>query len=288
MSQPRLLVLEGNTAASRAEQIASGGVASGEGYADLLRELLPGVAVDVCYPADGEIALPAGVALTAYDGAAVTGSALHVYEGGPAVARQVALARALLDAGVPMFGSCWGLQVLTAAAGGSIRANPNGREIVYGRAIRLTPAGRAHPMYAGKAEVFEAMTFHLDEVATMAPNTTLLATNAMSAVQAVEIDCGTAVAWAVQYHPEYPQREVAAIVRRAGENLIDEDFFTTMDELAGYAAELEALDRDPRNKPLAWRHGVGPAVLDKRLRTREIANWLEHGVLPSRSRRGRG
>jgi GMP synthase (glutamine-hydrolysing) len=121
MSSPRLLVIEGNTAASCAEQIAAGGTASGEGYAELLRKLAPGATVDICRPADGEVALPAGLALEAYDGAAITGSSLHVYNGGPAVERQIALVRAVLAAGVPVFGSCWGLQVLTVAAGGSVR-----------------------------------------------------------------------------------------------------------------------------------------------------------------------
>ena len=63
------------------------------------------------------------------------------------------------------------------AAGGTAR-NPKGREIGFGRGIRLTDAGRKHPMYVGKAEVFNAPTVHLDEVETLAPGTTVLATNA--------------------------------------------------------------------------------------------------------------
>jgi GMP synthase (glutamine-hydrolysing) len=42
------------------------------------------------------------------------------------------------------------------------------------------------------------------------------------------------------------------------------------------------------NKALAWRHGVDGAVLDKGVRVKEIANWIEHRVLPTRARRGRG
>jgi GMP synthase (glutamine-hydrolysing) len=287
MSSPRLLVIEGNTAASRAHQVAAGGVAAGEGYAALLRELLPDATVDVCYPADGAVALPAGTTLDAYDGTAITGSALHVYDGGPAVERQIDLVRAVLATGMPVFGSCWGLQVLTAAAGGSIRKNPRGREIVYGRGIRLNAAGRVHPMYAGKADPFDAMTFHLDEVETLAPGTTVLATNAVSAVQAMELRYGTAVAWAVQYHPEYPLREVAAIVRRSGINLVKEGFFGDPDAVARYAAELDTLDCDPGDKSLAGRHGIDGAVLDKPMRVREVFNWIERQVLPTRSRRGR-
>jgi GMP synthase (glutamine-hydrolysing) len=288
MTSPRLLVIEGNNAVSRAEQIAAGGVASGLGYAAALRDFAPDATIDICYPADGPVTLPSRVTLDAYDGATITGSALHVYDGGPAVDRQIDLVRAVLAAGIPVFGSCWGLQVLTAAAGGAVRANPKGREIVYGRAIRLNAAGRRHPMYAGKADVFDAMTFHLDEVGTLAPGTTVLASNATSAVQAAEIHIGQTIAWAVQYHPEYPQKEVAAIVRRAGETLIDEGFFSTIDDIRRYADELDALDRDPANPTLAARHGIDGAVLDKGMRLREIGNWIEHCVRPGRTRRGRG
>jgi GMP synthase (glutamine-hydrolysing) len=281
-------VIEGHTVTSRTQQIAAGGTAAGKAYAEMLRELLPGAMVDICYPADGAAVLPDGMTLEAYDGAAITGSPLHVYNGGAPVQRQIELVRAVLGTGIPVFGSCWGLQVLTAAAGGSIRRNPKGREIVYGRDIRLNAAGRAHPMYAGKADVFDAVTFHLDEVETLAPGTTVLAGNSMSAVQAMELRCGPAVAWAVQYHPEFPLREVAAIVRRSGIHLINEGFFPDAAAVTGYSAELDMLDRNSGDAALASRHRIDGAVLDKPTRVREVANWIEHRVLPERARRGRG
>ena len=149
-----------------------------KGYSDLLRELLPGAIVDICYPGDPAATLPDGEALEGYDGIAITGSSLHVYDGGPEVMRQIDLVRAALGTGTPLFGSCWGLQVITAAAGGSVRKNPKGREIGFGRGIRLTEAGRKHPMYVGKLDVFNAPTVHLDEVEALPPGTTVLATNA--------------------------------------------------------------------------------------------------------------
>src|SRR5262249_21355132 len=160
--------------------------------------------------------------LEGYDGIAITGSGLHVYNGGPGAMRQIELARAALKTGTPIFGSCWGLQGITAAAGGGVRENPKGRETGFGRSVRLSGAGRKHPMYAGKLDVFNAPTVHLDEVEALAPGTTVLATNAVSDVQSAEIRTNGSIAWAVQYHPEYPLREIAAIVRRIGLRLIDE------------------------------------------------------------------
>jgi GMP synthase (glutamine-hydrolysing) len=288
MPAPRLLVIEGNTAQGRARHQAAGGVPASEGYANLLRELLPGALTDICYPADAGANVPDAMGLEGYDGVAITGSALHIYDGGPEITRQIELVRTLLGTGTPVFGSCWGLQILVAAAGGSVRRNPKGREIGFGRAIRLTAAGREHPMYAGKSDSFDAVTIHLDEVETLAPDTTVLALNAMAGVQAAEIRRNSTVAWGVQYHPEYSLKELAAIVRRTGIKLVEEGFFAAEGDLLNYAAELMALDREPGNRPLAWRHGIDGAVLDRSLRVKEVANWIERMVMPRRTERGRG
>lgn len=288
MPSPHLLVVEGNSPQTLAEHVAVGGTEAHKGYSDLLRELLPGAAVDTAHPGDTAAILPEGESLEGYDGIAITGSSLHIYNGGPEVTRQIELVRAALKTGTPIFGSCWGLQVLTAAAGGSVRKNPKGRELGFGRGIRLTEAGRKHPMYVGKMDVFNAPTVHLDEVESVAPGTTVLATNAWSEVQAVELRTNGSVAWGVQYHPEYPLREISAIVRRIGPRLIQEDFFKDVADIETFAQDLEVLDRDPECKRLAWRHGISKNVLDKKLRVSEVANWIEFQVLPTRVKRGRG
>ena len=288
MPAPRLLVMEGNSPETRAQHVAAGGTVASQGYANLLQELLPSAVVDICFPGDPGANLPIGEALEGYDGVAITGSGLHIYDGGPEVTRQIELARAVLDAGTPAFGSCWGLQVLTTAAGGAVRKNPKGREIGFGRSIRLTEPGRKHPMYVGKPEVFNAPTVHLDEVETVAPGMTILATNAVSDVQSAEIKYNGTTAWGVQYHPEYPLHEISTIVRRIGPRLIDEGFFLNTADIETFACDLDALGRNPDDKRLSWRHGISRNVLDKKLRTGEIANWLEFQVLPTRAKRGRG
>jgi GMP synthase (glutamine-hydrolysing) len=288
MPSPRLLVIEGNSPQTLAEHVAVGGTPSHQGYSNLLRELLPGAIVDTAHPGDPAATLPDGQSLEGYDGIAITGSSLHIYDGGASVNRQIDLVRTALSTGTPLFGSCWGLQVITAAAGGVVRKNPNGREIGFGRSIRLTEAGRKHPMYVGKVDVFNAPTVHLDEVETLPPGATVLATNAVSSVQSVELRTNGSVAWAVQYHPEYPLREVAAIVRRIGDRLIEEGFFKDTADIKIFSDDLDTLDRDPDCKRLYWRHGISKNVLDKKLRVSEVANWIEFQVLPMRVKRGRG
>lgn len=280
---PRLLVMEGNTAEARRKQVDAGGRALSDGYADLLRRLLPGAVVDICYPADTGANLTAG-GLEGYDGVAITGSALNVYDGGPEIDRQVELTRAVLKTKIPLFGSCWGLQLITVAAGGVVRPNPKGREIGIGRRIGLTPAGRDHAMYAGKGATFDAITVHLDEVATLAPGTTVLAANAVSGVQAAELRLDGAVAWGVQYHPEFSLHDIAVVIRRYGSRLLREGFFPDIASRDAYTADLESLDREA-TPGIAWRYGIDDTVLNEGIRSAEIANWITHQVLPAHGRR---
>jgi len=275
----RILVIDGNEAATRARHVACGGTASGDGYAATLQRLKPGIECDIVHPADEEPKLPEGVALKDYAGAVITGSALNVYDRSPAVQRQLELVKAVFDAEVPSFGSCWGLQVGVTAAGGSVVRNPRGREFGFGRRIMLTAAGRDHPMFQGKPEVFDAPTVHVDTVASLPPNATPLAHNDMG-LQAAEIRLANGtIFWGVQYHPEYSTAEIGAMARRYGETLIRDGLVKDKAELDQLASDLVELNDHPDNTRLAWRFGVGSAVTDADLRLAELRNWLEKQVL---------
>jgi GMP synthase (glutamine-hydrolysing) len=282
---PRVLVVDGNRAETRARQIAAGGHGSGEGYVETLASLLPDLRCDIVRPADEEARLPSGVALADYDGVAITGSALNVYDGGTHIERQIELAKAVFAAGVPFFGSCWGLQIAVTAAGGVVRPNPRGREFGFGRRISLNAAGRAHPMFAGKADVFEAVTVHRDEIASLPPDATLLASNEMG-LQAAEIRHGRGVFWGVQYHPEYNYAEIAATAVRYGETLVAEGLFANAADLERFVADTRALEARPDSASIIWRLGLGPGILDPRQKLAEIGNWLRREVLPHAAARG--
>ena len=284
MSAPRVLIIDGNRAAIRDQQVAAGGSPSGEGYARTLEQLAQ-VRCDIVRPADAEVRL--GQPLAAYDGVAITGSALNVYDGGAHIERQIELARATFTAGVPFFGSCWGMQVAVAAAGGSVRPNPLGREFGFARRIELSEAGRRHPMFGGKPAVFEAITVHRDDIGELPAGAQVLAVNDMG-VQALELRHGRGVFWGVQYHPEYSFAEIAACAVRYGAKLIDDGLFADRTELDAFVADLRALMQRPDDPRLAWKHGLGPAVREESLKLAELRNWLEIEVLPHAARRPKG
>jgi GMP synthase (glutamine-hydrolysing) len=282
---PRILVVDGNVAEIRARQVAALGYDSGDGYARVLRRIDPALRIDIALAADAQPVFAAGVSLADYDGVTMTGSALNVYNGGAPVTRQIELARAVFAAGVPFFGSCWGLQVAVTAAGGEVRANPRGREFGFARRILLSATGERHRLFAGKPVTFEAPTVHRDEIACLPAGAVALASNDMG-LQAAAFTHGRGTFWGVQYHPEYDYLDIAAAAERYGTTFVREGMFCDEAALAAFAAELRALQETPSQTALLWKHGLGPAMQDETLRLLEISNWLQDQVRPRAARHG--
>ena len=268
----RLLVLEGNSQVGRRRWAEVAGLTPSEGYADVLRALAPGAVADICTPADADARLPQPI--DAYQGIVITGSALNIYQREPESLRQIELVRAIFAQGVPMFGSCWGLQLATVAAGGEVSLNPAGREVGFARKIALTGIGRTHPMHAARGDVFDAPAIHSDIVTSLPPDMTVTARNAMTEVQAAEIRNGRGRFWGVQYHPEFSLQDVACVIRRIGQPLVDEGFFADLAELERYAADLATLHYDRARRDILWRLGLDQDVANDGLRRAEISNWI--------------
>jgi len=279
LAAPRILVVDGNVAEIRARQSAALGYDSGAGYARVLKRVMPDLVCDIIRPADAAPALPMGVSLADYDGVTITGSALNIYNGGGAIERQIEIARAVFEAGVPFFGSCWGLQIAVTAAGGVVRKNPRGREFGFARRILLSEAGRAHPLFAGKPAVFEAPTIHRDDIESLPPGAVTLASNDLG-LQAAAFRHGRTTFWGVQYHPEYDYIDIAAAAERYGKTLVDEGLFSDEAALHEFAVELRQLQSQPADTALLWKHGLGPAMASEAVRLLEIRNWLEQQVIP--------
>jgi GMP synthase (glutamine-hydrolysing) len=270
---PNILIVEGNTAEGRARAVAARGKEANVLYAGALRRIRQDLVIDVAFPADPDSTLPDAAALRAYDGIAWTGSALNIYNGGPEIERQLAFCRTCFASGVPQFGSCWGLQVGVAAAGGTVLRNPLGREIGLARKILLTDAGRAHPLYQGRSSVFDAIAVHRDIVTALPENAQVLAYNSMARVQAAAFHFDGGEFWGVQYHPEYTFGEIAASMRRYADVLVADGLFES-EEAARQAAETFAsFDRGgtPGDR---WLAGVDADVLDPEERLRDLRNWM--------------
>ncbi len=278
---PRFLVVDGYTKAAREELVAGGASIAADLYAAMLRRFVPNAPVDTLFPSDPDASLPAGAELARYDGIAWTGCSLTVFDDDPRVKGQIELCRAAFEAGVPGFGSCWGVQIAVVAAGGECRANPRGREIGIARKIRLTPEGRAHPMYVGKPGVFDAFISHDDEVTHWPASARLLASNRFTRVQSMSVAHLNGMFWGLQYHPEYDLHEMARLIHCRRAKMIELGLFHDESRALHYIAQLETLHRDPSRADVAWALGVDDDVMSLEIRQCETANWIAQQVLPA-------
>src|SRR5215469_237838 len=228
--------------------------------------------------ADGQD-LPGEMSLGDFDGLMLSGSPLHIYDQTPEVMRQIDFARAAFTAGLPTWGSCWGLQLATVALGGTVRRNPRGRELGVARAITVTAAGRSHPLLATRPAVFDALCSHIDELEQLPPGAEVLARNELSPIQALAMELPSgAVFFGTQYHPEFTLAVAAGLIELRAADLVAEGFGRDCAELIAMARDFRALDTEPERRDLAWRYGIGPEILDPVRRTAEIGNWLREAA----------
>jgi len=215
----------------------------------------------------------------------IGGSGLHAYHDEIAVTRQIDLVREIFKTGTPVLGSCWGLQIAVIAAGGIVAKATNQREVGLARKIALTDEGASHPMFQGKAAVFDSPCIHLDEVTQVPDGAVVLASNQHSHVQALSFVRNGTDFWGVQYHPEFDLFHMARLAVLYSDIMIEGGFYRSIEEGKALAADMETLHADPSRYDLSWKLGVDSDVLDDGIRTLEIRNWIEKKVMPSISRR---
>jgi len=276
---PRLVLMEGNTRKKRARGAELGVRSSSQIYVEAIRTHFPDLELDTINAADEDWTFPDGRGWSDYDGLIVTGSSLHAYDTEFAVTNQIALVAEAGETGMPIFGSCWGLQIAVMAAGGEVEYNPRGREVGIARKIVPNEAGRAHPIFSLKNAAFDAPCIHYDEVTRLPDSAVLLASNAHSKVQAALIPVGQSTVWAVQYHPEFDLEQLLQLYRLYGENMVKEGFFASEEAMADYTGKLERLIADPADMGLRWQLGMDQDILDDRIRNGEIIAWIQHEIL---------
>ena len=114
---PSILIADGTPAMWQAQRANFGIPSNFSLFAAAVQLHHPDIRCTPLNIADGG-ALPLGTGLADFDGVMFPGSPLHIYDRTPSITRQIGFARAGFVAGVPVWGSCWGLQLAMVALGG--------------------------------------------------------------------------------------------------------------------------------------------------------------------------
>lgn len=128
----------------------------------------------------------------------ITGSSSSVTERAPWMLATEALIRKIVDEAVPLFGICFGHQMVAEALGGKVGKNPNGREIGT-IDVRVRPMVRPEPILTGLGPVFRANHTHVDTVVSLPPGARVLGETSLEANAIFVVGETTKC---VQFHPE--------------------------------------------------------------------------------------
>jgi GMP synthase (glutamine-hydrolysing) len=131
----------------------------------------------------------------AVSGFVITGSSASVMERAAWMLRAEEYLRVVVRARRPVFGICFGHQVLAQALGGNVNKNRHGREIGT-VAVELV---QSDVLFGGLHAPFAANATHVDTVDVLPPGAVVVARTALEPHAALRF---SDTAWGVQFHPE--------------------------------------------------------------------------------------
>ena len=109
-----ILIVDGNEKEASDRYIEIGMDTQYEVYSKVIKSLSNNkFNITIVHPAFKNQYLPNGVSLDDFDGIAWTGSLLNIYDMTPSILKQIDLAKNLFTKKNKIFGSCWGLKVLS-------------------------------------------------------------------------------------------------------------------------------------------------------------------------------
>lgn len=157
---------------------------------------------------------------TEWAGIIITGSPASTYDDKPWIARSEDLLRRAADRGVPLYGVCFGHQLLAQTFGGKVEKCPRGWELGT-VAVSQTEHGRANPLLSSVPETFIAQMSHGDVVTELPPGAVALLENDHWPYQAFAL--GERI-WATQFHPEFTPQIMSDLIHSLTSALSPEVF----------------------------------------------------------------
>ncbi len=189
-----------------------GALAARGSFPDMIRGVVGDAWSGAWEEIDGRAELPDAAR---FSGLIVTGSSANVPTREPWILElERYLARAV-SARVPVFGICFGHQLLGQALGGLVTKNPKGREI---GTVAVELLGR-DALLTGVRGPLDANMTHVDSVVKLPPGAEVLARTALDDHAMIRF---SETAWGVQFHPEMDAEIVGHYVAARRAALLEE------------------------------------------------------------------
>jgi GMP synthase (glutamine-hydrolysing) len=148
-------------------------------------------------------------------GVVITGSHSMVTDRLPWSVRLEEWIRSLIHTDTPLFGICYGHQLLAQAAGGQVGFHPHGEEIGTVK-VHLLPDCSNDPVFHSLPQSFLVHVTHEQTVLRLPTGAIRLAANPYEPNHAFRVGSW---AWGVQFHPEYSKDIMRSYIREQKDEL---------------------------------------------------------------------
>jgi GMP synthase (glutamine-hydrolysing) len=109
---------------------------------------------------------------------------------------------------IPIFGICFGHQILTYALGGKVDYNPKGIEVGT-KTVNLQPEAKNDKLFCIFDKELSAQTSHVQTVSALPKGAVSFATSEMEEHHIIRFADNI---WGVQYHPEFDEKIIRMII----------------------------------------------------------------------------
>ena len=214
-------------------------------FKNLVKNYLPNSQVDIHDSYDDE-----DKNIDNYDAYLWTGGGGNIYENNSHNYSQLKLCEKIIETDKPIWGSCWGMQVIVTAFGGAIK-KCHKPEFGYSKDIKIISSTLNNSIYKDKSKIFDAPAHHYDIVEQLPAEFEIISENEIC-IQSVY--SSSKKIFCTQYHPELPYDYIANLMKFWKENY--KNFFSEIEfnEILKY---LEIKEKE-----------------DKGQRLQELSNWL--------------
>ena len=214
-------------------------------FKNLIKNYLPNSQVDIHDSYDDE-----DKNIDNYDAYLWTGGGGNIYENNSHNYSQLKLCEKIIEINKPIWGSCWGLQVIVTVLGGVIKKCQK-PEFGYSKDIKIISSTLNDSIYRGKSNIFDAPAHHYDIVEKLPNEFEIISENEIC-IQSIYSSSKNI--FCTQYHPELPYDYIASLMRFWKDNY--KNFFSEIEfnEILKY---LESKEKE-----------------DKGQRLQELSNWL--------------
>ena len=260
MKNLNILIVEGNTNEENVKFKKLSEQPQSFNFSNNISKFYPNAVIDIVTPSTENESSKIIPELNKYDGIIWGGSTLNIYDNTIEIKRQLEFAKKIFEFEKKILAICWGLQLISTAAGGQVKKSITGTQVGIAVDVELTESGINHPIYKSKLKKFNTPAFNFDEVVVPPNNSIHLAKNKTNKIQGLAFKAGLCDVWGLQYHPEIHYNYMITLIEDRREKLIKKKCFTTNEEINNH---IKFIENERKN-------------LDDEFRLLELKNWLDN------------